>query len=134
MFSIGDLSRLTGVKVPTIRYYEQIGLVEPDGRTAGNQRRYGPEGLERLTFIRHGRDLGLPLERIRALLALDPKDHASTHRIAEDQLDDVRDRIARLKALERELIRISKSCTGEGEAECSVLRAFGSHEDCAGPH
>ena len=50
MFSIGELSRRTGVKVPTIRYYEQMGLVAPEGRTEGNQRRYGRDGLERLGF------------------------------------------------------------------------------------
>ena len=41
MFSIGELSKRTGVKVPTIRYYEQMGLIAPLERTEGNQRRYG---------------------------------------------------------------------------------------------
>lgn len=134
MFSIGDLARRTGVKVPTIRYYEQMGLVAPEGRTAGNQRRYGPEGLERLSFIRHARDLGLSLEAIGVLIGLDPDDHARTHAIAERHLTDIRDRIARLKGLERELMRISASCSGEGEGACSVLSAFGDHGACDGAH
>jgi len=58
MFSIGELSRLTNVKVPTIRYYEDAGLLHPNGRSAGNQRRYDQKGLERLSFIRHARELG----------------------------------------------------------------------------
>ncbi|MEZ5716455.1 MAG: helix-turn-helix domain-containing protein [Paracoccaceae bacterium] len=134
MFSIGDLARRTGVKVPTIRYYEQLGLVRPEGRTEGNQRRYGREGLERLAFIRHARDLGLPLDAIRALIALDPSDHARTHAIAEQHLADIRDRIARLKGLERELERIGESCAGQKGAPCSVLDAFGDHGACAGEH
>lgn len=134
MFSIGDLSRRTGVKVPTIRYYEQMGLVAAQERTAGNQRRYSQEGLERLSFIRHARDLGLPIERIRVLLTLNPDDHQHTHEIAEDHLRDIRARIARLKGLERELMRISASCSGEGGQDCSVLRAFGDHDACDGVH
>ena len=134
MFSIGDLSRRTGVKVPTIRYYEQMGLVAPDGRTAGNQRRYDQDGLERLAFIRHARDLGLALETIRELIGLDPDDHGRTHAIAEEHLGDIRGRIARLQGLERELMRISASCAGDGAQDCSVLRAFGDHAACSGAH
>ncbi|HEX2146766.1 MAG TPA: MerR family transcriptional regulator, partial [Pseudorhizobium sp.] len=58
MYSIGDLSRRTGVKVPTIRYYEQMGLITAAHRSEGNQRRYEKTDLERLAFIRHARDLG----------------------------------------------------------------------------
>ena len=134
MFSIGELSRRTGVKVPTIRYYEQMGLVAPEGRTEGNQRRYGRDGLERLSFIRHARDLGLPLEAIRALITLDPADHAQTHAIAGQHLADIRQRIERLRRLERELVRISDSCAGEGGEACSILDAFGDHDACAGDH
>ena len=65
MFSIGDLSRRTGVKVPTIRYYEQMGLVAAPERSEGNQRRYSRHELERLAFIRHARDLGFAVEDIR---------------------------------------------------------------------
>jgi DNA-binding transcriptional MerR regulator len=134
MFSIGDLSRMTGVKVTTIRYYETKGLIAPEERTEGNQRRYGQDGLERLGFIRHGRDLGLPLSAIRVLLSLDPDDHARTHDIANAHLIEIRGRIARLQGLERELVRISQSCSGEGGHDCSVLRAFGDHAACDGAH
>ena len=136
MFSIGELSRRTGVKVPTIRYYEQMGLIAAEARTAGNQRRFSKQGLERLHFIRHGRDLGLPLETIRVLAGMDPTDHAEGHRIANAHLADIRDRIARLMRLEAELVRISTRCSG-GTADgdtCSVLAAFGDHDQCDGDH
>ena len=61
MFSIGELSKRTGVKIPTIRYYEQMGLIEPPQRSEGNQRRYTRDGLRRLSFIRHSRDLGFTI-------------------------------------------------------------------------
>lgn len=134
MFSIGDLSARTGVKVPTIRYYEQIGLIAPEERTEGNQRRYAQAGLDRLGFIRHARDLGLSLDDIRALLSLDPDDHAATHGIAETHLAAIRARIERLRRLERELVRIVATCDGADSHDCSVLHAFGDHDLCAHDH
>jgi len=53
MFSIGELSKRTEVKIPTIRYYEEVGLLPAAERTEGNQRRYNEAGLERLSFIKH---------------------------------------------------------------------------------
>ncbi|NJO54658.1 MAG: MerR family transcriptional regulator, partial [Bacteroidales bacterium] len=66
--SIGELSRQTGVKVPTIRFYEEIGLLPPPPRTASNRRVYGTDAVQRLSFIRHARELGFEVEAIRALL------------------------------------------------------------------
>ena len=77
--AIGDLSRLAEVKVPTIRYYEQIGLLPAPVRTEGKQRRYGAPAVKRLNFIRHARELGFEIEDIRQLLALseEPQDPAT---------------------------------------------------------
>jgi DNA-binding transcriptional MerR regulator len=110
MYSIGELSRRTGVKVPTIRYYESIGLIASCGRSAGNQRRFDRQGIDRLAFIRHARALGFPLDAIRALLDLsdDPETPcAEADRIAAEQLADTRARIARLERLAAELERIA---------------------------
>lgn len=137
MFSIGDLSQRTGVKVSTIRYYETIGLIAPAARTDGNQRRYDAQGMRRLGFIRHARDLGLSLDAVRALVALDGSpDHpcADAHEIAAAHLEDIRARIARLTRLEAELSRIA-AMQDDGDAGCCrVLEALGDHADCAGPH
>ena len=70
MLSIGALARRSGVKVPTIRYYEQLGLIDAPVRSDGNQRRYTDAQAQRLGFIRHARDLGLSLDAIRDLLRL----------------------------------------------------------------
>ena len=70
MLSIGGLAKKTGTKVQTIRYYEQIGLLPEPDRTEGGQRRYSNEQLDKLSFIRHSRQLGFSLEAIRELLDL----------------------------------------------------------------
>lgn len=138
MFSIGELSKRTKVKVPTIRYYEQMGLLAEAERTSGNQRRYDRSGLERLSFIRHARDLGFSIEVISSLIAL--QDHpdrsceAATG-IATSQLAEVRAKIKRLKALEKELGRISQGCDGDGLSEdCYILASLADHGLCAHEH
>ena len=67
---IGEIARRSQVKVPTIRYYEQIGLLPPPPRSEGNRRLYGMRDLRRLSFIRHARDLGFEIDAIRTLLTL----------------------------------------------------------------
>lgn len=137
MYSIGDLSRRTGVKVPTIRYYEQAGLIAPAERTEGNQRRYEKRALDRLAFIRHGRDLGLSIEAIRDLIDL--SDHPETpcaraDAIAAGHLAAVRAKIAQLQRLEHELERIVSHCAGHTVEDCYVIRALSDHGLCDGDH
>lgn len=137
MYSIGALSKATGVKVPTIRYYEEIGLLPQPGRNAGNQRRYGQDGMDALGFIKHARDLGFPLEDIKSLMGLDGHlgdDCAEADRIARSQLANVRDRIRKLEQLASELERISHLCDGGHGGCCKVLTALGDHSQCAGDH
>lgn len=136
MFSIGELSKRTGVKVPTIRYYEQTGLIDAPDRSSGNQRRYCEEGLKRLSFIRHSRELGFSIDDIKGLLELNqhpekPCDNA--HDIAVRHLEDVRVRLAKLRRLERELTRIS-TCHAGDIAHCSVIEALADHGLCDTEH
>ena len=72
MFSIGKLAIATDCKIPTIRYYEKIGLLPPAQRSAGNQRLYSQANLQQLKFIRHARELGFALPAIRQLIHFKP--------------------------------------------------------------
>ncbi|MFN7027556.1 MAG: MerR family transcriptional regulator [Pseudorhizobium sp.] len=137
MYSIGDLSRRTGVKVPTIRYYEQIGLISAAHRSEGNQRRYEKSDLERLAFIRHARDLGFDIPAIRELIALSRYPQApcaGADRVANDHLAAVRAKIASLQKLEQELERIVSHCGGHSVEDCYVIRALSDHGLCESQH
>ncbi|MGB7302544.1 MAG: helix-turn-helix domain-containing protein [Burkholderiaceae bacterium] len=138
MFSIGDLSRLTAVKVPTIRYYEQMGLLSAPSRTSGNQRRYAQKDLQQLGFIRHARDLGFSIEAIRGLIELNAnpdKPCADADQTAAMQLNVVRDKITRLKRLEYELDRIVQGCDANGVvSECYVMASLCDHQLCSAEH
>ncbi|MBB5723358.1 DNA-binding transcriptional MerR regulator [Loktanella ponticola] len=138
MFSIGALSQHTGVKVPTIRYYEQMGLMSAPERTEGNQRRYGRAERERLGFIKHARDLGFSIGAICSLIELNNHPNrscAEASEIAASQLVYVREKIASLTRLERELARISDGCSGNGIADkCYVLASLADHARCETDH
>lgn len=126
--TIGTLAARSGCNVPTIRYYEEIGLLAPASRRSSGHRTFGESDLRRLTLIRRCRDLGFPIERIRALVALadDPKrDCFEAREMAEAHLDEVRAKLAALRALARNLARFVESCAmacaGGRAADCAIL-------------
>ena len=137
MLSIGELSRLTKVKIPTIRYYEQTGLITPSKRSAGNQRRYDREGVKRLSFIRHARELGLSISAISELIRLSESPEmpcAKAHQLAVAHLQSVEMRIDKLKNLQLELQRIVSACRSDHIGECHVISALADHELCHTEH
>ncbi len=137
MLSIGELSRKTGVKVPTIRYYEQMKLINAPERTSGNQRRYSKAERDRLSFIKHARDLGLSIEDIRELLSLSAHPEqpcAGANQIAANHLNSVRERIAKLQRLEAELARIATGCHADNIKNCYVIESLSNHGLCSERH
>ena len=126
--SIGELAKETGVKVVTIRYYEQIKIMPEPSRTEGNYRRYGQQQLDRLQFIRRCRDLGFTLDHVRDLLCLSAqgkRDCSEIDRITESHLDEIERKLADLGRLATELRRIKNRCPGKGPvANCRILEAL----------
>ena len=131
--AIGEAARQSGVKVPTIRYYEEIGLLPSLARTEGNRRLYEEADLRRLTFIRHARELGFDLNAIRALLVLqDNPDQccAAADVIAQARLAEVERRLTSLTALKAELERMITGCAAGTVADCRVIEILADHGNC----
>ncbi len=132
--SIGALSRATGVKVTTIRYYESTGVLSPPARSESGRRHYGADDVARLGFVRHARELGFPMSAIKALADLesDPsQDCAEVDAIAREQLEAVRQRLSALRALETELERMIDGCRGGRVEACRVMATLRDHHECA---
>lgn len=128
--TIGELARRTGCKVPTVRYYESIGLLPRPARSVGNQRRYGPRDLARLDFIQHCRELGFAQAAIRDILGLadGPEQSCdSVTAVVQTHLADVTGRIARLERLRTELERMIAGCAGGTVSDCRVLEVLADH-------
>lgn len=129
---IGIASRETGIKVPTIRFYEQIGLLPAPPRTESNRRLYDAGDLRRLRFIRHARELGFEIEPIRQLLALAGHPERSCEgadEIARTHLVDIDHKIARLTALREEIARMTQ-CSNATVSDCRVIEVLGDHGAC----
>ena len=125
---IGALARQTGTNAPTIRYYEEIGLLRSAGRQAGNQRVYGDADVKSLTFIRRCREFGFSIDQVRSLVALvqDPASSCVDARdLAQEHLVAVRAKLAELKALERSIAAFvtncDASCAGGAGPDCVIL-------------
>lgn len=136
-YSIGHMSRRTGVKVTTIRYYESRGLIPSPARTTGGQRRYDEAALERLAFLRHARELGFGLDDIADLMALaeaPSEDCAPAHEIARKQLAAVDRRMIILAQLREELVRMADADDPGHAGKCRVIEVLGDHRLCIGAH
>lgn len=136
-FSIGELAAASGVKVPTIRYYEQIGLLDPPSRTQGNQRRYGRAARERLQFIAHARAMGFPMPSLKAMLRISRHREApcaDIDELVQGRLQEVDERIDRLTRLRTELASMLDSCRHGTVADCRVVEVLSDHDECATDH
>ena len=132
-FPIGELSRRTHVKVPTIRFYEQIGLLPAPPRTQGQQRRYDASHASKLNFIRHARELGFEVDAIRELLAMSAQPNqpcADIDNLARRHIKEIDRRISHLTSLRAELQRTVDECGHGRVCECRVVEtlADGSHQ------
>jgi MerR family transcriptional regulator, mercuric resistance operon regulatory protein len=121
---IGELSKLTGANIETIRYYERIKMLSAPPRTSGGRRVYDPAHLRILAFIRRSRELGFSLGEIRALIRLGGPGKASCRQVREiaaHHLDDIHAKIADLRKMERVLAKTVAQCTGTTAPVCPVL-------------
>jgi DNA-binding transcriptional MerR regulator len=125
---IGALAERAGTNAPTIRYYEEIGLLRPADRQAGGQRAYGEEDVKRLTFIRRCRDFGFSIEQVRVLVTLVEDRERScmeARDLAQEHLAAVRAKLNELKALERSIAGFvatcDASCAGGPGPDCAIL-------------
>ncbi|AMN40473.1 MerR family transcriptional regulator [Rhodoplanes sp. Z2-YC6860] len=122
-WTIGEISRLSGVSIETVRYWEREGLVPRPPRTTSGRRVYAPSDLKTLKFIRNSRDLGFSLEAIRDLLALRGPDNscADVKAIAQKHLEHVRTQMARITKVESVLADAVARCPGGKTVDCTLL-------------
>ncbi len=135
--TIGKLAEAAATKVQTIRYYEQIGLIKPSGRSEGGHRIYQLDDLKRLKFIRHARELGFGIDEIRELLHLSDNPETScsaADAIVRSHLEQVGIRLRKLRALRTELKRMVGECTHGRVSQCRVIEVLKDHRHCATEH
>lgn len=124
--TIGRAARAAGCTVPTVRYYEEIGLLSAVNRTASGHRVYSRATVEQLKLIRRCRDFGMAIKDIAALITIStsPAECDAALGLINEHRENLRDRIAELKSLERALAvmagRCEDICVG-GAASCCTI-------------
>jgi MerR family transcriptional regulator, copper efflux regulator len=127
--NIGEASEASGVSAKMIRYYEQIGLIQPSARSGNNYRIYGEGEVHVLRFIKRARSLGFSLEETERLLALwqdRERESAAVKEVATAHIADLERRIAEMQAMVKTLKHLAHCCGGDNRPDCPIL------EDLAG--
>ena len=128
--TIGRLAKEAGVNVETVRYYQRRGLIDEPAKPSGGHRRYQPEALRRISFIRRAQTLGFSLAEIAILLKYsDGTNWKETRQIAEKKVESLNIHIEQLRKICHELSAlIQESKAGKGKGTCPIIKSIGSHE------
>ncbi|MGR3757139.1 MAG: Cu(I)-responsive transcriptional regulator [Tranquillimonas sp.] len=121
--NIGDVSRLSGLPAKTIRYYEDIGLVQPM-RSANGYRSFRESDLHKLAFLGRARSLGFSIEDCRGLLELyedSNRASAEVKRIAQEHLSRIGTKIDELQQMQKTLLHLVEECAGDHRPSCPIL-------------
>lgn len=120
---IGDVARKVGLDVKTIRYYENIGLVDSPPRSENGYRDYSERGVRQLTFLRHARQFGFSINECRELLALwaDPSRRSSELcRLVAEKVQDIDAHIDELIAMKKVLTELLIDCPND-DPDCDII-------------
>ena len=125
--TISQLAKAAGIPTTTIRYYERIGLVEPENRSAGNYRMYSERSPDRLKSIRAAQPIGFTLDDIRALLSDGgrPPRRRDVQHLIEDRLAEIDQRLKHLRHVQRVLkTALAKCQTSNPRRACHVVESL----------
>lgn len=130
--NIGAAARASGVPAKTIRYYEEIGLIEAAARSDGNYRIYSDSEVQTLRFIQRARSLGFSVGEVAELLAL-WRDRSRSSRqvkaLASEHLRDIDGKIAALKSMRDTLNELIERCHGDARPDCPILADLAGYEE-----
>ena len=123
---IGDAAKAAGCSVPTIRYYEEVGLLSQASRTAAGHRAYRRHDVERLILICRCRDFGMSIKQVKTLIEIRdiPASCDNALDVVAAHRDQLRTRISEMKALDRALTLIAARCESDcagGASSCCTI-------------
>lgn len=121
--NIGDVSQICGLPVKTIRYYEDIGLVQPE-RMQNGYRRFNEQDAHKLAFLARARSLGFSIEECRTLLSLyedRTRASADVKAVASLHLARIAEKISELQTLQSTLQTLLAKCHGDDRPDCPII-------------
>jgi len=131
--NIGNAAEKSGLSAKTIRYYEDIGLLQAD-RAGNGYRDYSMSDVHRLRFLQRSRSLGFSVEECRQLLSLysdKDRESATVKAIAEAKLTEIDRKLAELTELRDTLRVLVRSCHGDKRPDCPIIEGLGGKDRVA---
>lgn len=125
--NIGEAAARSGVPAKTIRYYEDIALIDSADRSANGYRSYSDEDVHTLRFVARARSLGFTVAQCRDLLALyrdRSRSSADVKAIAEDHMSEIDEKIEGLKAMRETLAVLTRKCHGDERPDCPIIEGL----------
>ena len=125
--NIGEVSKAANLPTKTVRYYADIGLVEPSSRSETGYRQYDQAELKKLIFIRRARAFGFAVEECRELLSLYEDRQRSSRdvkKITLQRIEEIEAKMAELKLLHDELVHLANSCKGNDRPDCPIIEGL----------
>lgn len=122
--NIGAASKAAGLPTKTVRYYADIGLVEPRSRTGSGYRTYDDSEIRKLAFVRRAREFGFSIGTCRELLELyqdSNRSSADVKRIAQARLGEIENKQRELQCLHDELAHLVRCCAGDKRPDCPII-------------
>ena len=132
MLTIGAAAKETGLPTKTVRYYADIELVVPNGRSGKGYRLYEDAELRKLVFVRRARAFGFSIESCRNLLGLysdRDRSSADVKQITLDHIAEIDEKLTELHTLRDELAHLSKNCRGDDRPDCPILSSLAGESD-----
>ncbi len=121
--NIGEVAERAGLPPKTIRYYEDIGLIQPL-RSENGYRAFQEKDLHKLAFLGRARALGFSIEDCRTLLELygdSARESAQVKKVAEAHLTQIDEKIDQLQSMRNTLAQLVESCRGDHRPDCPIL-------------
>ena len=121
--NIGEVAKLAELPIKTIRYYEDIGFIQPK-RSANGYRSFRQSDVHKLAFLGRARSLGFSIEDCRALLHLyadDTRASADVKRIAQEHLTRIDAKVKELQTMRHTLSHLIEACAGDDRPSCPIL-------------
>ena len=113
--NIGQAADASGISTKMIRYYEEIELISEDNRKDAGYRQYTDKEIQTLLFVRHSRDLGFSIDRIRTLLALwndTARKSSDVKKLANQYVAELDEDIRKLQQIRDQVKHLADSCKG----------------------
>lgn len=129
--TIGQLAKQAGVGVETIRYYQKRALLPAGKSDTGAIRRYPPQLVQRIHFIKRSQKLGFSLDEIAALLQLDDAvERCAIRHLAQERLQNIQQKVADLQRMEHALQQLIVACSDEVQhPSCPIIATLSGQDD-----